>query len=145
MIAQVDMEEGLWRVELNDHNEVSMAFKETNTWPDTMLESLWRSWDCSEEDVIDYEWSYTAESVIRPPLIFQLVQKLIEALCTIVKRTDTSYFYFTPTDGRRGRLYSRLCQRILLALGEGWTCQQVDGFWFYFFKADAVSKLEHLP
>ncbi len=139
MTEQVEIDENMWQIILGEDKQISFSYaipKRLSTWRN---HPLWRNWDPSDTSDLDEEWSYDFEHIPTLASPFRIKSTLIAAVALLIRRSNTNFFYFTPSSHQRGRIYSNLTRSLISALGGNWRCQLIEEYWFYFFKDDAGS------
>jgi hypothetical protein len=133
MVKYVDIENERWEVRISEDKQISLAYAVPYEKSEWKTNPLWHDWGPYEEEEEDWSYSRTGVSSINPIKLKRIIFKVVVG---IVKASKTDFFYFKPTDKQRGKIYSNLTEKLLEALGAGWSAQNIENTWFYFYYND---------
>lgn len=134
MNTSVNIGNHTWEVTFSDSKEIQFSYVEThieNTDP------LWHTWEGASdtEDIYKtYEFGdMTIPNEINP---ITLVNKIMDAAIHLIKKSHTSFFFFSASTNRKGMFYTNILQRFLQKIGKHWKYQIIDNQWYYITKTN---------
>jgi len=128
---KLQIENETWYISLSDTGEVSFAYSIPYEKSNECLNPLWHDWDYSPY-VPEKSWSMNGVTTNTSP--FVLKRKLLNSVARIINKSKVEFFYFTPTDTQRGKIYSNIVNLLISKLNGEWNTQIINETWFYFQK-----------
>lgn len=117
------------KVKWNIYKFDSGELKFTAEVPFDYVDPLWYDWDSAFMEMCDI--SHLPSLKVNP---HKVVRQMVCGLIDIVNRGRITHFYFPANTGRKALFYKVLTERYIGLLGNRWSYQISDDYWFFFYK-----------
>lgn len=129
---KINLQGQTWKLCLDETAQLSFTYKVPNSEVEWLQDPLWKDFDYGEPEY--EEWSFNYEGIKTDVFPLVYFNRLMEAIIMFVNQSRTTFFWFKPTSGQRGRIYHKLAKKLSSRLKGEWHMQIYEEKWFYFTK-----------